>query len=177
MSLSFKSVVLLFLQVLFRWIIQSFFMQLYATFTHNIIKRYFSIAYRILNCLFKYRWQTTMATGSKKPEYTGDDKVDEWLLNQVVEHINHDRIGSFAAELRVERSVYSSIPGDKDKTFKVRDMQVEESLYFNIATVIIWPNKTTVCKIPLADLGGHPRHALSYAPKCSLFFCNFFGGH
>ena len=101
-----------------------------------------------------------MATGGKKAKYTGEDKVDEWLLNQVVKHVNHDEIGSFAAELRVERSVYSSIPGtkdkalkvrdlkvpksvynnipgDKDKTFKVTDMQVEESLYFNITTVII----------------------------------------
>ena len=61
-----------------------------------------------------------MATGGKKPKYDGDKKVDEWLLNQVVKHVNHEEIGSFAAELRVEGSVYSNIPGTKDKALKVR---------------------------------------------------------
>ena len=63
-----------------------------------------------------------MATGGKKPKYGEEARVDEWLLNQVVKHVNHDEIGSFAAELRVEESVYSNIPGTKDKTFKVRDL-------------------------------------------------------
>ena len=65
-----------------------------------------------------------MATGGKKPKYDGDTKVDEWLLNQVVKHVNHDEIGSFAAELRVEGSVYSNIPGTKDKALKVRDLSL-----------------------------------------------------
>ena len=30
-----------------------------------------------------------MATGGKKPKYSGEAKVDEWLLNQVVKHVNH----------------------------------------------------------------------------------------
>ena len=61
-----------------------------------------------------------MATGGKKPKYGGDKKVDEWLLNQVVKHVNHDEIGSFARDLEVPESVYSSITKEKDKTFKVR---------------------------------------------------------
>ena len=48
-----------------------------------------------------------MATGGKKPKYDGDKKVDEWLLNQVVKHVNHDEIGSFARDLEVPESVYS----------------------------------------------------------------------
>ena len=73
-----------------------------------------------------------MATGGKKPKYTGDKKVDEWLLNQVVKHVNHDEIGSFARDLEVPESVYSSITKEKDKTFKVRDLWVEESVYSSI---------------------------------------------
>ena len=61
-----------------------------------------------------------MATGGKKPKYDGDKKVDEWLLNQVVKHVNHVEIGSFARDLEVPESVYSSITKEKDKTFKVR---------------------------------------------------------
>ena len=60
--------------------------------------------------------------GKKAKKYTGDDKVDEWLINQVVKHVNHDEIGSFARDLFVEESVYNNIIKDKDKTFKVRDL-------------------------------------------------------
>ena len=67
-----------------------------------------------------------MATGGKKPNNTGDHKVTEWLLNQVVKHVNHDEIGSFARDLEVPESVYSSIAKEKDKTFKVRNLWVEE---------------------------------------------------
>ena len=45
--------------------------------------------------------------------------MDEWLLNQVVKHVNHDEIGSFARDLGVPESVYSNITKEKDKTFKV----------------------------------------------------------
>ena len=65
-----------------------------------------------------------MATGGKNPKYDGDKKVDEWLLNQVVKHVNHDEIGSFARDLKVPESVYSSITKEKDKTFKVRDLSL-----------------------------------------------------
>ena len=71
-----------------------------------------------------------MATGGNKAKYAGEDRVDEWLLNQVVKHVDHDKIGFFARDLEVPESVYSGIPGDKDKTFKVSDLRVEESLYF-----------------------------------------------
>ena len=67
-----------------------------------------------------------MATGGKKPKYTGESKVDDRLLNQVVKHVNHDEIGSFARDLEVPESVYSSIAKEKDKTFKVRNLWVEE---------------------------------------------------
>ena len=60
-----------------------------------------------------------MATGGKKPKYTGDGKVDEYLINQVTKHVNHDEIAFMARDLEVEESVYSSITRDKDKTFKV----------------------------------------------------------
>ena len=64
-----------------------------------------------------------MASRGKKPKkYTGDDRVDEWLLNQVVKHVNHDEIGSFARDLEMEESVYINITKDKDKTFKVRGL-------------------------------------------------------
>ena len=60
-----------------------------------------------------------MATGGKKPKYTGESKVDEYLINQVTKHVNHDEIAFMARDLGVEESVYSSIARDKDKTFKV----------------------------------------------------------
>ena len=66
-----------------------------------------------------------MATEGKKPKYGGESKVDEWLLNQVVKHVNHDEIGSLARDLEVPESVYSSITKDKDKAFKVRNLWVE----------------------------------------------------
>ena len=61
-------------------------------------------------------------TRGKKEKYGGDKKVDEWLLNQVVKHVNHDEIGSFARDLEVPESVYSSITKDKDKAFKVMSL-------------------------------------------------------
>ena len=67
-----------------------------------------------------------MASKGKKEKYTGDDKVDAWLLNQIVKHFNHDEIRSLARDLEVEESVYSSITKDKEKTFKVRDFGMEE---------------------------------------------------
>ena len=62
-----------------------------------------------------------MSTGTNR-KYTEDDKVDEWLLNQVAKHVNHEEIGFVARDLRVDESVYSNITRDKDKTFKVRDL-------------------------------------------------------
>ena len=58
--------------------------------------------------------------GKKAKRYTADHKVDEWLLNQVVKHVNHEEIGSLARDLFVEESVYSNITREKDRTFKVR---------------------------------------------------------
>ena len=57
--------------------------------------------------------------GKKGKKYSADAKVDEWLLNQIVKYFNHDKIGSFARDLEVEESVYSSVTKDDDKTFKV----------------------------------------------------------
>ena len=57
----------------------------------------------------------------KKPQkYKGNDKVNEWLLNQVIKHVNHEKIGSLARDLEVEESVYSNVTKDDDRTFKVK---------------------------------------------------------
>ena len=70
-----------------------------------------------------------MASGSKKTKmYKGDDKVDEWLLNQVVKYVNHDELDSLARDLKVKESVYSNTSHDKVEKFKVRDLWVEESV-------------------------------------------------
>ena len=60
--------------------------------------------------------------GKKGKKYTADHKVDEWLLNQVVKHVNHGKVGSLARDLFVEESVYFNITQDMEKTFKVRDL-------------------------------------------------------
>ena len=65
---------------------------------------------------------------SKKKKHTGDDRVDEWIPNQVVKDVNHDEIGSMARDVHVEESVYSSITKDKDKTFKVKRYRISMSL-------------------------------------------------
>ena len=76
-----------------------------------------------------------MASVTEK--YESDDKVDDWLLNQIVKHVNHGEIGSFARDLRIEESVYSNIPGDKNKTFKVKIFGVR--LYFFFHTLhLVW---------------------------------------
>ena len=64
-----------------------------------------------------------MASRGKPTEkYTEDDKVDKWLLNQIVRHVNYDEIESFATDLFVEEPVYKNVSGDKDKALKVRDL-------------------------------------------------------
>ena len=55
-------------------------------------------------------------------KYTGEDRVDAYLLNQVAKHVNHEEIRSFATDLFVWESVYSNIPGPKDKALIVRNM-------------------------------------------------------
>ena len=49
-----------------------------------------------------------MATGDKKPRYTGEAKVDEYLINQVTKHVNHDEIAFMARDLGVDESVYAA---------------------------------------------------------------------
>ena len=61
-----------------------------------------------------------MASGVKNKKYTRDDKVDEYLLNQVAKHVNLDEISFMARDLKVEEYLYSGVPRDKDKAFKVR---------------------------------------------------------
>ena len=67
-----------------------------------------------------------MSSADEGRKYTRYDKVDEWLLNQVAKHVDHDKIGYLARELIVEESVYSNISEAEDKAFKVRDSSVEE---------------------------------------------------
>ena len=69
-----------------------------------------------------------MSNADEDRKYTRYDKVDEWLLNQVAKHVDHDKIGSLARELVVEESVYSNISETEDKAFKVRYSSVEEQL-------------------------------------------------
>ena len=59
------------------------------------------------------------SAADRMAKYKGDDQVTDTLLNQVVKHANHDEIGFFAPDLRVEESTFSNIARDKDRTFKV----------------------------------------------------------
>ena len=54
-------------------------------------------------------------------KYGGDDRVDEWLLNQVVKRVNDDELDSVATDLRVPESTYSNTTSTKNRRFKVRD--------------------------------------------------------
>ena len=54
-------------------------------------------------------------------KYTGDSAVDDYLLNQVVKHINDDELDSLARDLRVPESAYSNITSTKNRRFKVSD--------------------------------------------------------
>ena len=57
----------------------------------------------------------------KKRHYGGGDVVDEWLMNQVAKYVNHDKLGSFARDLEVDKSVYANIAGREDRIFEVSD--------------------------------------------------------
>ena len=52
-------------------------------------------------------------------KYKGDSAVDDYLLNQVVKHINDDELDSLARDLRVPESDYSNIASAKNRRFKV----------------------------------------------------------
>ena len=43
-----------------------------------------------------------MASVRKKGQYTGEDRVDEWLLSQVKEHVNQDKAVELARTLGVQ---------------------------------------------------------------------------
>ena len=49
-----------------------------------------------------------MATGSRKEKYTGEDRVDEYLLKQVSEHVNHDKVGALSRTLGVPDFAYAA---------------------------------------------------------------------
>ena len=43
-----------------------------------------------------------MASVRKKGKYTGEHRVDDWLLSQVVEHVNRDKAVELARTLGVQ---------------------------------------------------------------------------
>ena len=55
----------------------------------------------------------------REGQYEATDLVDEWLLNQVAEHVKSSQISSFAAALKVGESVLREIKAPKDQVHKV----------------------------------------------------------
>ena len=53
-------------------------------------------------------------------KYGAKDAVDDYLLNQVVKHIDDDELDSLARDLRVPESTYSNLTSAKNRRFKVR---------------------------------------------------------
>ena len=60
-----------------------------------------------------------MAGVRKKGKYNASDKVDEWLLNQIVKRVKIEEIGSLARDLRISPEVYRSLEAPRDKIFEV----------------------------------------------------------
>ena len=56
-----------------------------------------------------------MATGGVRRLYEEDDKVDEYLLNQVSKWVLYHRIGSLARDLGISQAQFSRIIGAKSE--------------------------------------------------------------
>ena len=73
-----------------------------------------------------------MASDSKKGKfrYSETDKVDDYLLNQVMKHVNPEELDSMARDLFVEQSVYQGIENPKNRIYKVilRQMQSYQAI-------------------------------------------------
>ena len=55
----------------------------------------------------------------RKKMYDGPNPVDEYLLNQVVKHVNPEELDSMARDLVVDESVYQGIQNPKNRVYKV----------------------------------------------------------
>ena len=64
-----------------------------------------------------------MASVRKKGKYTAEDRVDEWLLSQVVEHVNQNKAVELARTLRVQEVFNVALAATQDSmknlTFEV----------------------------------------------------------
>ena len=61
-----------------------------------------------------------MTSVRKTGLYRGEDRVDEYLIKQVAECVNHEKIRSLSRDLGVEKeTVYGKLYHDKEKAFKV----------------------------------------------------------
>ena len=54
-----------------------------------------------------------------KYRYSETDKVDAYLLNQVIKHVNHEELDSLARDLFVDESIYENIQNPKNRAYKV----------------------------------------------------------
>ena len=77
----------------------------------------------------KYVWfdfrslKNNMASPGKKQKlmYDGPNPVDDYLLNQVVKHVNPEELDSMARDLSVDESVYQGIQNPKNRVYKVNN--------------------------------------------------------
>ena len=56
---------------------------------------------------------------AKMGQYGGGDVVDDYLMNQVVKHVNYDELGTLARDIGVRKSTYESITAKKERIFAV----------------------------------------------------------
>ena len=66
-----------------------------------------------------------MASVRKKGKYTAEDRVDEWLLSQVVEHVYQDKAVELARTLRVQ------------EVFDIQLAATDDSMK-NLTFTVIW---------------------------------------
>ena len=55
----------------------------------------------------------------KKHKYCGTDLLDSYLLNQIVKHVRHERLGILARDLNIEDTVYIHTTNQYDAVWKV----------------------------------------------------------
>ena len=61
------------------------------------------------------------STGKKKKRYEAVTTVDEYLLNQVVKHVDPEELDSMARDLFVDETVYEGIKNPKNRVYKVNN--------------------------------------------------------
>ena len=68
-----------------------------------------------------------MASSKKKRQYGCGDVADEWLINQIAKYVNHEKLGSLARDLEVDKSVYANITEPQDRIFEVSHQDMSGS--------------------------------------------------